>query len=52
MRLHESKKEGGRWLASIKDCVDASVQGLEEYVKKSKNSSCAKYQVMPWERVV
>ena len=34
--LHVSREEGGRGLARIKDCVDASIQGLEEYINKSK----------------
>ena len=31
-----SRKEGGRGLTRIEDNVDASIQGLEEYIKKSK----------------
>ena len=34
-RLYMSKKEGGRGLASLEDCTDASIQGLEKYTKKS-----------------
>ena len=30
-RLYVSRKEGGRGLASIKDTVDASIQGLEKH---------------------
>ena len=32
-RLHVSKKEGGRGLASIKDSIDASIQWLEDYIE-------------------
>ena len=31
------KKElGGSWFASVKDCVDTTIQGLESFMKKSK----------------
>ena len=33
-RLYVSRKEGGRGLASIEDSVDASIQRLEDYIKK------------------
>ena len=33
-RLYVSKKEGGRGLASIQGSVDASIQNLEDYIKK------------------
>ena len=33
-RLHISRKEGGRGLASIEDWVDASIQRLEDYIEK------------------
>ena len=33
-RLYVSRKEGGRWLASIKDSVDASIQRLKDYIQK------------------
>ena len=33
-RLHVSRKEGGRGLASIEDSVDASIQRLEDYIEK------------------
>ena len=33
-RLYVSRKEGGRGLASIEDTVDASLQGLEDYIEK------------------
>ena len=33
-RLYESRKEGGRRLASIEDSEDASIQWLEDYVEK------------------
>ena len=35
-RLYVSRKEGVRALANVEDSVDASIQGLEEYTKKSK----------------
>ena len=34
-RLYVSKKEGRR-LVSIEDCVEASRQGLKDYIKKTK----------------
>ena len=34
-RLYMTRKEG-RGFASIEDCVGASMQGLGEYIKKSK----------------
>ena len=34
-RLYVSRK-GGRGLTCIEDCVDSSIQGLEDYTKKSK----------------
>ena len=33
-RLYVSRKEGERGLASIEDTVDASIQGLEDYIEK------------------
>ena len=33
-RLYVSRKEGGRGLTSIKDNVDASIQRLEDYIRK------------------
>ena len=33
-RLYVSRKDGGRWLASIEDSVDASIQRLEDYIEK------------------
>ena len=33
-RLYVSRKESGKWLSRIEDCVDAST--LEDYIKKSK----------------
>ena len=33
-RLYESRKEGGRGLASIEGCDDASIQRLEDYIEK------------------
>ena len=33
-RLYIPGKEGGRGLASIKDCVDTSIQRLEDYIEK------------------
>ena len=35
-RLYVSRKEGGRGLVNIEDCVDATIQALEEYTQKSK----------------
>ena len=35
-RLYESRKVGGRGLASIEDSVDASIQRLEEYIEKQE----------------
>ena len=34
-RLYVSRKEGGRGLASIEDCVDVSIERLEDNIKKS-----------------
>ena len=31
--LYVSRKEGGRGLARIEDCVDTSIQWLEDYIK-------------------
>ena len=35
-RLYVSRKEGGRGLVIIEDCVNASIQRLEDYIKKSQ----------------
>ena len=32
--LYESRKEGGRGLASSEDSVDASIQPLKDYIEK------------------
>ena len=34
-RLYASRKDGGRGLASIEYCMDASIWGLEDNIKKS-----------------
>ena len=34
-RIYTSRKKGGRGPTSIKNCVDASIQGLEDYIKKN-----------------
>ena len=31
-RLYASRKEGGRGLTSTEDCVDASIQRIEDYI--------------------
>ena len=33
-RLYVSRKEGGKWLASIEDNVDTSIQRPEDYIEK------------------
>ena len=33
-RLYVSRKDGRRWLASIEDSVDTSIQRLEDYIEK------------------
>ena len=33
-RLYVPRKEGGRGLTTIQDSVDASIQWLEDYIKK------------------
>ena len=35
-KMYKSRKEGGRGLTSIQDCVDASLQWLEDYIKSKK----------------
>ena len=35
-RLFVSRKVGGKVFASIKDCADATIQGQEEYAKKTE----------------
>ena len=35
-RLFVSRKEGGRELATIEDSVDASIQGIDECLKRAK----------------
>ena len=35
-RLHVSRKEGGRGVASIEDSVDVSIQRLEDYIGKQE----------------
>ena len=35
-RLYVLRKKGGRGLVIMKDSVDVSVKGLEQYIKKSK----------------
>ena len=35
-RLYISRKEGGRGLISIEDCVELSIRGLEVYVHGSE----------------
>ena len=33
-RLYVSRKERGSGLVNIEDCMDASIQGLEDYINK------------------
>ena len=33
---YESRKEGGKGLTNIKDCVEAAIKKLEEHTKNSK----------------
>ena len=33
-RLHVSRREGGRWLDSIENSVDVSIQRLEDNIEK------------------
>ena len=33
-RLYAWRKEGGKWLGSIEDSVDTSIQRLEDYIEK------------------
>ena len=35
-RLHIPRKDGGRGLIAIEDCVESAVRGLEEYVHGSE----------------
>ena len=35
-RLYVPRKEEGRGLTSIEDCVDTSIKGPEDYIRKSK----------------
>ena len=35
-RLYVPSKEGGRGLTSIEDCLDASIQRLEDYIQKHR----------------
>ena len=35
-RMCKKKKKGESWLASIENCIDASIQRLEDYIKKKK----------------
>ena len=35
-RLHVSRKEGGRGLASIEDSIDTLIWQLEDYIEKHK----------------
>ena len=37
-RLFEPKKEEGRELTSMRDCVDALIRRIEDYIKKSKET--------------
>ena len=34
--LYVSRKEGGRVHTSIVDCVDAKIQGLEQFAKRTR----------------
>ena len=37
-KLCVSRKQRRRWLANVEHCIDASLQGFEDYVKKNKES--------------
>ena len=43
-RLYVSRKEGGRGIASIEDTVDASIQRLEDYIKKTRTRTNYNHQ--------
>ena len=38
-RLYVSRKEEGRGLTNIEDCVDTTIQGLREYTKKQRKTT-------------
>ena len=33
------RKEGGRGLTSIEDCMNASIEGLKDYIKEQKKTN-------------
>ena len=39
-RLYGSRKEERRGIASIEDCVDASIRELESYIEHRKTEYC------------
>ena len=43
-RLYASRNEEGRGLTSIEDSVDASIQRLEDYIKKSRRKNDYSHQ--------
>ena len=45
-RLYVSRKEKGRGLANIESSVDASIQGLEDYIKKRNERLIWPYYLM------
>ena len=43
-RLYVSRKEGGRGLPSIEDCVDTSIHRLENYIQKTRRRTHYSHQ--------
>ena len=48
-RLYVPRKEGGRGLASIENSVDASIQRLEDYIKKTWTRTDYGHQKQYWQ---
>ena len=48
-RLYISRKDGGRGLARIEESVDASIQRLEDYIKKTRRTTDDRHQKWYWQ---
>ena len=48
-RLYESRKEGGRGLASIEESVEASMQRPEEYIEKLEERMILAIKIPYWQ---
>ena len=46
-RLYVSREKAGKGICSFEECVDASIRGLEDYIKERKERQITKPRNVP-----